>query len=464
MKISRAIMGAVRLLHYHRQTAGFRRRPGGLGVHCGLSMTHQVQHRDVAVSRLSNGIHVITEPMPSVRSVAFGIWVGTGSRVERPAENGISHFIEHMLFKGTERRSAEQIAREVDSIGGHLDAFTGRELVGFNTKVLDEHLPIAVDILSDMLISPRFDESDIEKEKGVILEELKMESDSPESVVHDLFVSNFWRRHALGRPIIGTKKTIAGFERTGLAAYHQRFYTPANITITAAGNLQHDGLAALAEKHFGVLAPGAKKPALKAPTPTPAITLKNRRSLKQVHLCAGVPCHAVTDPTRFASYTLNTILGGGMSSRLFQNIREQQGLAYAIFSELSLYQDSGCLAVYAGTSRETIRQLLDSVLAEFRKLKEEEVPADELRRAKDHMKGSLMLGLESTSSRMGNLARQWLNFGRFFTLDELLESIESVTAAQVQEIACRYLQPEKVALTLLGPLDELQLERGDLSC
>lgn len=427
-------------------------------------MTNSGNERDITVTTLSNGIKVITEPMPSVRSVAAGIWIGTGSRVEKPAENGISHFIEHMLFKGTETRNAEDIARQVDSLGGHLDAFTGRELVGFNTKVLDQHLPEAFEILSDMLLRPKFDFGDIEKEKGVILEELKMESDSPESLVHDLFAANFWKRHPLGRPIIGTKKTINSFEPDVLRSYHDRYYTPSNITITAAGNLRHGDFAELTEKHFGSLAPGAGKPQLTTPVASPSILLKNKRSLNQVHVCLGVPCHAVTHPLRFASYTLNTILGGGMSSRLFQNIRERQGLAYAIFSELNLFRDSGCLTVSAGTSRESVRQLLASVLAEFRALKEDALPEEELRRAKDHMKGSLMLGLESTSSRMSNLARQWLNFERFFTLDELAESIEAVTAEQVREMAHEYLQPDKIALTMLGRLDDIQLQREDLAC
>ena len=426
-------------------------------------MTNSGPSRDIAVSTLSNGIQIITEPMPSVRSVAAGIWLSTGSRVEKPSENGISHFIEHMLLKGPYARSAEDIARQVDSIGGHLDAFTGRELVGFNTKVLDQHLPQALDILSDMLLNPRFDDSDIEKEKSVILEELKMETDSPESLVHELFVSHFWRRHPLGRPIIGTRRTITGFEREVLVGHHARFYTPANITITAAGNLNHGDLVELAERCFGRLPGGGGKPRHKPPTPSPSFLFRNKRSLNQVHVCLGVPCHGITDPRRFATFTLNVILGGGMSSRLFQNIRERQGLAYSIFSELNLYSDSGCLAVNAGTSQETARQVLDAIVQEFRLLREEEVPADELRRAKDHMKGSLLLSLESTSSRMGNLARQWLNFGRFFSLDELADSIEAVTGDQVRQIAREYLRPDQIALTLLGRLDGLNIEREDLA-
>ncbi len=420
--------------------------------------------RDIALTRLPNGITVITEPMPAVRSVAFGVWIGTGSRCERPRENGISHFIEHMLFKGTEKRSAEDIAREMDTLGGHLDAFTGRELVGYNTKVLDEHVNVAFDIMADMVMNPKFDGEEIEKEKGVILEELKMENDNPESLVHELFVSNFWKRHPLGRPIIGTKKTITSFEREAVACYHRRFYAPANMTITAAGSLKHGDIVELVERHFGRLPDGGEKPRLSRPEASAPIVLKNRRSLEQVHLCIGVPCHEATHPRRFACYTLNVILGGSMSSRLFQNVREKLGLAYSIFSELTQYRDSGCLAVYAGTSAATLRKLIGCVLAEFRRLKEEEIPADELLRAKEHMKGSLLLSLESTSSRMGNLARQWMTFGRFFTLDELAASIDAVTVEEVRAVAREFLLPEKIGLTLLGRLDGVKIERQDLVC
>jgi predicted Zn-dependent peptidase len=427
-------------------------------------MSNLILERDICVTTLSNGIRVITEPMPAVRSVSVGFWIGTGSRCEQVKENGISHFIEHMLFKGTPSRSAEDIAREVDAIGGNLDAFTGRELVGYNTKVLDEHLPIAFEILTDMLLNPRFDGDDITKEKGVVLEELKMENDSPESFVHELFVTNFWDSHPLGRPILGTRKTIGSFSSDSLRGYHHRYYRPENITITAAGSLSHEHLVRLAESHIGHLPAGGDEPRFVEPIPQAPILLKNRRSLQQVHVCLGVPMHPATHPLRFAGYTLNVMLGGGMSSRLFQNIRERQGLAYSIFSELNLYKDTGMFAVYAGTSAETARQLIQSVMIELRRLKNEPLTPTELRHAKDHMKGSLMLSLESTSSRMGNLARQWMNYGRFFTLDELADSIEAVTAEQVQSIAQEFFQTEKIALAMLGRLDGISVSREDLVC
>lgn len=418
--------------------------------------------RDIELTTLSNGVKVITEAMAGVRSVAIGLWIGTGSRNELPVENGVSHFIEHMLFKGSETRSAEDIARQVDSIGGHLDAFTGKELVGFNIKVIDEHVPEAFDILADMLLHPKFSEEDIEKEKGVILEELKMDKDNPESQVHEIFVANFWKRHPLGRPIIGTKKTIASFHRNGLRAYHERNYVPHNLTITAAGHLKHEELLALAEKYFGGMAPGAAARAVGQPATHAPLELKNKRSLHQVHFCLGVPCHPTPHPLRFACYTLNVILGAGMSSRLFQNIRERQGLAYAIFSELNLYRDSGCLGIYGGTSVESARRVVSCIVEELRRMRNEAAPADELRRAKDHLKGSLMLSLESTSARMGNLARQSMYFGRFFTLDELNESIESVTAEEVQAVAREFFTSENAGLVVLGRLEGLSIERSDL--
>ena len=420
--------------------------------------------RDIEIATLKNGVRVISEEMGHVRSVSLGVWIRTGSRRETSEENGISHFIEHMLFKGTKNRSAEEIARSVDSIGGGLDAFTAKEMVSYNTKVLDEHLPIAFDVLADMVRNPLFREEDIEKEKGVILEELKMEVDNPEYLLHDIFSSNFYKDHPLGKPIIGSKDTIRAFDRGMIDSYFQRYYSPSNILITAAGNLNHAELVDLARQHFedlkitGQLAPEI------APVPHARLVFRNKTSLEQTHLYMGVPAYPFPHELRFACYTLNTILGGGMSSRLFQNIREKQGLAYAVYSELSMYRDTGCMAIYAGTAVETCGKVIDSIVKEFRELKENLVPAEELRRAKDNLKGSFMLGLESTSSRMGNLARQDLYFQRFFTLDEMLESIEAVSAEQVQKIAREFFNPKNITLAVLGNLGDFRIKREDLDC
>jgi predicted Zn-dependent peptidase len=416
------------------------------------------------MTTLPNGVRVITETMPHVRSVSVGVWVDSGSRQETPEQNGISHFIEHMLFKGTIHRSAEDIARSVDSIGGNLDAFTAKELVCFNTKVLDEHLSQAFDVLADLVLHPRFSEEDIEKEKGVILEEIKMEADSPDYLVHEIFSSNFWKDHSLGKPILGTRETVRRFDGPMVRTHYGAVYVPSNMVVTAAGNLTHDRLAALVRQYFSDLPAAPPLPPGVPPGTHARIALRSKRALEQVHLCLGVPSYPLPHPERFACYVLNTLLGGGMSSRLFQNIRERQGLAYAVFSELSPYRDTGCLSIYAGTSIESARKVVESILNEFTQLKQNAILPEELRRAKDYLKGSLMLSLESTSARMSNLARQEMYFQRFFTLDELVESIESVDAEAVQRVARAFFDPKQIALTILGNLNGFRIGRDDLAC
>ena len=399
-----------------------------------------------------------------MRSISLGLWIRSGSRREAGAENGISHFIEHMVFKGTKHRSAEEIARSVDSIGGGLDAFTAKEMVSYNTKVLDEHLPLAFDVLADLVLNPLFREEDIEKEKGVILEELKMEVDNPEYLLHEIFSSNFWKDHPLGKPILGTRDTVRAFDQDMLREYYGRYYIPSNILITAAGNLNHDELVDLVRSRFEVMHQNGQLPPEVPPVPHARLVFRNKTSLEQTHLYMGVPGYAFPHKLRFACYALNTVLGGGMSSRLFQNIREKQGLAYAVYSELSMYRDAGCLAIYAGTSLESAAKVVQSIVKELRELKETPVPEEELRRAKDHLKGSLMLSLESTSSRMGNLARQELYFDHFFTLDEMIQSIEDITAAQLQAIANEFFDPKNITMAMLGNLGEFRIHREDLVC
>ncbi len=418
--------------------------------------------RDVSRTSLPNGIRIITETVPHVRSVSIGVWIGTGARRETVPQNGISHFIEHMLFKGTGKRSAEEIAREADSTGGNLDAYTAKELVSYNIKVLDEHLPAAFDLLADLVLNPRFDAEDIAKEKGVILEELKMEVDNPEYLVHETFFSRFWKSHSLGRSILGTKASIESFNQETIRGYYDEVYTSANIVITAAGHLAHSRIVELALQYFGHLPSTAAMQAEKSPSPQAPLILKNKRSLEQAHLCMGVPAYPIADERRYGTYVLSTILGGGMSSRLFQNVREKHGLAYSVFSELNLYRDSGCLAVYAGTSPENLKKVILMVVDEFRQMCTEEVPAEELRRAKDHLKGSLALSIESTSARMSNLARQELFFGRFQSVDEMMEGIERVDAAQVQMIANDFFSGKQVGVTGLGRVSGIELAPAEL--
>ena len=413
---------------------------------------------------LPNGLIVLTEEMPHIRSVSIGIWVRTGSRHEEAEANGISHFLEHMVFKGTRTRSAEEIARQVDSIGGNMDAFTAKECICFNIKVLDEHMAIAMELLSDLVLDPIFDLSDISRELGVILEEIKMDEDNPDYLVHEIFTQNFWKGHPLGKPILGTKETVRRFDQSLILDYYKRHIFPSNIVVSAAGSLNHDRFVELVAKRFNNLK-GSKNgwhdvpPVIKA-----RITMRNKKALEQVQICLGVPSHPIAHERRYASYVLNTLLGGGMSSRLFQNIRERQGLVYAIFSELSPYRDTGCLSVYAGTSRQSAPKVVESVVKEFRNLKNDAIPGEELRRAKDQLKGNLMLSLESSMSRMSNLARQEMYFDRFFGLDEIIDRIEAVTAQDLRALAQEYFRSDAIAVTVLGNLEKLKISRDLLAC
>jgi predicted Zn-dependent peptidase len=410
---------------------------------------------------LDNGLTVITETMPHVRSVAVGIWVKRGSRHERPEQGGISHFIEHMVFKGTRRRSAEQIAAEVDSIGGHMDAFTAKEYAAFHLKVLDQHLPLAVDILGDIVRHPLFAEQDIAREKKVVFEEMSMVEDTPDDLVMELFNDVLWPDHPLGRPILGTRRVVRGFTRAELLSFFRRTYHPGNVVVAAAGRLEHAALVDMAATHLGSLANGTRARAVTPPVPRTRSIVRDKRELEQVHLCLGTPAYSQVHADRHGAYVLNTVLGGSMSSRLFQNVREKRGLAYSISSGLAGYSDAGNLTVYAGTSRERLDEVLRLTVAELRRLKHEPVPADELRRAKDHLKGSVMLSLESTGSRMSHLARQEIYFGGLMDLDATLEAIERVHADDVQRIANELFQGQP-ALSVLGRLNGYRPDRSAL--
>jgi predicted Zn-dependent peptidase len=412
---------------------------------------------------LPNGLVLITEPMDHVHSVSVGIWLRSGSRREPAELNGISHFIEHMVFKGTHRRTAEDIAREVDSIGGMLDAFTAKEMVCFNTRVLDEHLPKAFDVISDMVLDPKFAPEDIEREQSVILEEIRMTQDNPEDLVHELFTQNFWNSHALGKPILGTPETVSDFNRGTIESWFRKRYAPNHIVITAAGHLSHSQMLDLVSQRFAGLSPSDDALPDPRPQASPHITLRAKHELEQVHICVGVPALPMTDSRRFAVSVLNNILGGGMSSRLFQNIRERQGLAYAIFSELNSYRDTGMLSVYAGTSLDTASQVIRSILDEFRKLRDVPLDAEELRRAKDHLKGATLLALEGTGQRMNSLARYHIYFNRHFTPLELIAQLEQVASGDVQQLAREFFQPDRLAASVVGNLQGFTLTRADLS-
>lgn len=413
---------------------------------------------------LNNGLTIVTEAIPHVRSASLGVWLRSGSRRETSGENGIAHFIEHMLFKGTTRRSAEEIARAVDSVGGNLDAFTAKECTSFSIKVLDEHLKFAIDLVSDLVLHPRLDARDIEKEKSVVREEIKMVEDTPDDLVHELFIQNFWKNHPLGRPILGTEETVSRIHRLPLAKYFYQSYVPENMVVAAAGCLHHAQLVEWIEQKFSRLKNAATPPPSPAPRSFAEIHCRHKDSLEQVHLCLGVPSFPMTHPKRHACYVLNTILGGGMSSRLFQNIREKRGLAYSVFSSLDPYSDTGCFSIYAATAPKSTRKAIALILQELRKIKKTLVEKEELRRAKDHLKGGLVLGLESTGSRMGNLARQELYFGSFSSMNQTIKDIERVGPEEVREVAVDSFRSEAIAVSLVGKLNGIRIQREILEC
>jgi len=420
--------------------------------------------RNIRRTVLPNGLIILTERMDHLRSVAMGVWIKSGSRCEPAEINGISHFVEHMLFKGTRSRSAQAIAREMDSIGGNLDAFTGKETICFNVKSLADHVPIALDVLSDLVLNPVFLAPDIERERGVILEEIKIDEDNPDVLVHELFTQSFWKDHPLGWPILGTTRTVASLDQHKLFNYHNDRFHAGNMVFSAAGNLDHDQFAASIAARFSNLSAGASVTELAAPEASARVVLRNKKSLEQVQICLGVPAPPITDENRYATLILNTVLGGGMSSRLFQTIREERGLAYSIYSDLSPYRDTGTLCVYAGTSSANALQVVDLILAEFARLKQEPLSEEELTRAKDQVRGNILLGLESSNSRMANLARQEMYFKKFYSVDEVIARIGEVKASQVQAMAQRLFVPDRIAVTLLGRLDGVKLERDRLVC
>ena len=420
-------------------------------------MSNSTIDRDV----IGNGIRLLTERMTQVRSVSIGVWLTRGSRHEAAERSGIAHFVEHMLFKGTTTRTAEDIAQAIDSIGGQLDAFTAKEYASYYIKVLDEHLPLAIDILSDIVMNPAFGPEDIEREKKVVVEEIKMVEDTPDDLVHELFTQGFWQDHPLGRPILGTRETVESFDVDLLRQYFRNAYTAPNLIVSAVGNLEHARVRELVENKFGAVPKTGEVVREQAPVVAPKILVRNKE-LEQSHLCVGASSYPQNHDDRYSSYVLNTLLGGSMSSRLFQNVREKRGLAYAVFSGLSAYRDAGSFTIYAGCSNEAVGEVIDLVVEELRGVKQAPVPQAELQRSKDHLKGSLMLSLENTASRMSHLARQEIYFDRQFGLDETLQGIERVTTADVQRVATDLFRSGALAATVLGNVNGLQLPRERL--
>ncbi len=410
-------------------------------------------------SALPNGIRLVTETMPHVRSVAVGIWVETGSRLEPKPLGGISHLIEHLVFKGTATRSAEEIARAIDSVGGQMDAFTAKEHTCFYVSVLDEHLPLAVSVLTDILRQPLFAPADIEKEKAVVLQEIKMVEDTPDDLIHDLFAERIWADHPLGRPILGRWDVVKEFDRDTVLGYFEREYVPERIVIAVAGHVEHERVADLFAAGFE----GWGRPAAPRALTPPALRSgvhTVRKPLEQVHLVMGLPGVSDNAPDRYPLYLLNDIIGGSMSSRLFQEVRERQALVYSVHSGQQAYRDTGLFYVYAGTDPANLGKVLGALMKEIRALKKDGVTADELRRAKAHLKGSLMLSLESTSSRMNRLASHEMRFGSFMSMDEMLAAIDGVPMEEVDALIHRVLDEEQLSLLTLGAADRRHLPRG----
>jgi predicted Zn-dependent peptidase len=396
--------------------------------------------------------------MPHVRSVAVGVWVETGSRVEPESRGGISHLIEHLVFKGTATRSAEEIAGAIDSVGGHMDAFTAKEHTCFYVSVLDEHLPFAADLLADILRHPRFAAEDIEKEKAVVFQEIKMVEDTADDLIHDLFAERYWAGHPLGRPILGQWSVVQGFNREAVLRHLEEEYAPDKIVVAVAGHLEHDRVVDLFADRFEGFTREGRRHELTPPVPHPAVHVIHK-PLEQVHLVVGFPGIPETAPERYALYLLNDVVGGSMSSRLFQEVRERQGLAYSVHSGIQAYRDTGLFYIYAGTDAASFSKVVKALMKELRILKKDGITAEELRRAKDHLKGSLILSLESTSSRMNRLAKQELRFGSFMSMDDMLAAVDGVTPDEVEALIHRVLDEEQLSLLTLGPIDRRSLPR-----
>lgn len=401
----------------------------------------------------NNGIRIVTRRMPHARSVSMGVWVNVGARDERPEESGLSHFIEHMIFKGTKKRSALEIAKQFDAIGGQCNAFTSKENTCYHSKVMDTHLDTMVDLLSDIFLNSVFDAREVERERQVILQEIKMLEDQPDEHVHVLLAQATWQGHPLGRSILGSPETVAGFDSAIIRKYFTRAYQPQRIVISAAGNIEHKAFAELATRAFEVVRNEDNFPKRTPPT-TDRVVAAHPKNLEQVHICLGTKGVPATDPRRYSCSVLNVILGGNMSSRLFQEIRERRGLAYAVYSFLSLYSDTGVSGVYVAVDKANTEEVLELIMKEMRQIKEEPVENSELRNAKEYLKGGIYLGAESTESQMTRLAHNEIHFGRQVSLQEVEDNIEKVTAEDIVELAEDMFQNESLSLTLLGPVGE----------
>lgn len=402
---------------------------------------------------LSNGVTVITKKIPHVRSVSMGVWVNVGARDETDAQSGLSHFIEHMIFKGTARRSAYQIAKEFDAIGGHTNAFTSMEHTCYYAKVLDTHLDTMVEILSDIFLNSVFDPQEVERERPVIYQEIGMVEDSPEEYLHQLASQNFWGEHPLGRSILGTRENVQGFNSDTIKAFFNQFYHPERILIAVAGNVDHDGIIDLVGPAFESIHNGHSLPERIRPRINPTGQALHRE-LEQAHICLSTLGLSITDPQRFAFSLMNTILGGNMSSRLFQEIREQRGLAYSVYSFMASHVDTGMFGVYAGVNPADVNQTIELLVQAMQELAQHPVSAAELNDAKEYTKGNLCLATESVDNQMVRLAQNEIHFHDYISLQSVIDNIEAVTVEEIQKLATTLFKPEQASLTLLGLVDK----------
>lgn len=404
-------------------------------------------------SILPNGVRLVTEKIPTVRSVAFGVWVNVGGRSEDIRTQGLSHFLEHMIFKGTKKRSALDIAREIEAVGGHLNAFTGKELTCFYAQLLDEHIDIAIDVIADILSNSVFAEEEIIKEKTVIIEEINSLEDNPEDLIYDYYIKELFPGHSLGLPILGTKETVNSFTADDLRGLIKNNYTADKVVIAAAGNLEHDEILRKVEKAFNFSKPAEQIALMDIPPLQPGKTIVER-SISQSHICIGSRSYPYSDERKFAFFIMNTILGGGMSSRLFQSIREKFGYAYAIYTFNEALIDTGVFGTYIGTDRNRVDDVLELTEKEFKRLREEKIVPGSLARIKNQLKGNLMLGLESTSARMNRLGKMELYINNFISLDDIIVNINKVTAEQVMETAEELLHPDNLLSVIFTPMEQ----------
>ncbi len=410
---------------------------------------------------LTNGVRIISEKLEHLKSVSLGIWVDTGSRDEAREENGISHFIEHMIFKGTQKRNSLGIAKELDAIGGMSNAFTGKENTCFHAKVLGKHFLTAADILSDIFLNSMFNPDEMERERQVIFQEISMMEDSPDDNIHVLFNRLFWADHPIGLSILGSAETVSAIDRETILEYIKSYYVPERIIVAAAGNVDHETMISCFRPLFESLSKGNTDPVRSIPHPTGGVSI-NFKDLEQVHICVGGDAPSQRDDKRFACTLFNTILGGNMSSRLFQEIRENRGLAYAVYSFLSAYVDTGLFGVYVATDIANVNPVLETIQTEVRKMIAGTLSESDLTAAKDHLIGGIYLSSENGDNRMMRIAKNEIIFNRYIDYKELISNLERVSIDEVIEVARDIFQDSKVSLATLGPFNEEDLDMGNL--